>query len=75
MLALAVLATQQAVAATYHVSPRGDEAHDGTIKDCIVGHAERPLRPAREGGYGVNYPNEFGEHMRLILLKDGYAIR
>ena len=28
-----------------------------------------------KGGYGVDYPTEEGEHMRLILLKDAYGIR
>jgi len=49
--------------------------HDIAINDCIIGHAERPLRPAKEGGYGVNYPSDRGEHMRMILLKDAYAVR
>ncbi len=49
--------------------------HDIAINDCIIGHAEKPLRSVREGGYGVNYPSDRGEHMRMILLKDAYAIR
>jgi len=49
--------------------------HDITVTDCIVGHAEKPLRSAKEGGYGVNYPTDRGEHMRMILLKDAYAVR
>ena len=50
-------------------------AHDIEVRDCIVGHAEKPLRPAKEGGYGVNYPSNKGEHMRLILFKDAYDVR
>jgi len=49
--------------------------HDIAINDCIIGHTEKPLRSVREGGYGVNYPSDKGEHMRMILLKDAYAIR
>jgi len=49
--------------------------HDIAVNDCIIGHAEKPLRSAKEGGYGVNYPSDRGEHMRMILLKDAYAIR
>lgn len=49
--------------------------HDIDIIDCVFGHAEKPLRSQKEGGYGVNYPSEEGEHMRAILLKDAYAIR
>ena len=49
--------------------------HDIDINDCVFGHAEKPLRSRREGGYGVDYPSEEGEHMRMILLKDAYAIR
>jgi hypothetical protein len=49
--------------------------HDIAINDCVFGHAEKPLRSAREGGYGVNYPTEDGEHMRMIFLKDAYAVR
>jgi hypothetical protein len=49
--------------------------HDIAINDCVVGHAEKPLRSAREGGYGVNYPSDEGEHMRMIFLKDAYGIR
>ena len=29
---------------------------------------------SKKGGYGVDYPKQ-EEHMRLILLKDAYAIR
>ena len=49
--------------------------HDIDINDCVVGHAEKPLRSVRDGGYGVNYPTDQGEHMRVILLKDAYDIR
>ena len=50
-------------------------AHDIEVADCIVGHAEKPLRKAKEGGYGVNYPSAEDEHMRLILFKDAYDVR
>ena len=51
--------------------------HDIEMRNCVVGHAEKPLRPKREGGYGVNYPRQQGEgeHMRMIFLKDAYDIR
>lgn len=49
--------------------------HDIDINDCVFGYVEKPLRPGREGGYGVNYPSEDGEHMRMIHLKDAYSIR
>ena len=49
--------------------------HDIDINDCVFGHVEKPLRPSKEGGYGVNYPSDEGEHMRMLHLKDGYAIR
>jgi hypothetical protein len=49
--------------------------HDIDINDCVFGHTEKPLRSHREGGYGVNYPSDEGEYMRMILLKDAYAIR
>jgi hypothetical protein len=49
--------------------------HDIDINECVFGHAEKPLRSRREGGYGVDYPSEDGEHMRVILLKDAYSIR
>ncbi len=49
--------------------------HDIDINDCVFGHAEKPLRSQKKGGYGVNYPSEDGEYMRAILLKDAYAIR
>jgi hypothetical protein len=49
--------------------------HDITMKDCIVGHAEKPLRSSHAGGYGVNYPSKEGEHMRAIFLKDAYDVR
>jgi hypothetical protein len=49
--------------------------HDIDIIDCIFGHVEKPLRSKRDGGYGVNYPSQEGEHMRMIHLKDAYAIR
>jgi len=49
--------------------------HDIDINNCVIGHAEKPLRAGHEGGYGVNYPSEDGEHMRMILLKDAYSIR
>jgi hypothetical protein len=49
--------------------------HDIDINDCLFGHAEKPLRSKKEGGYGCNHPSEDGEHMRAILLKDAYSIR
>jgi hypothetical protein len=49
--------------------------HDIDINDCVIGHAEKPLRSRREGGYGVDYPSDDGEHMRMIFLKDAYSIR
>lgn len=48
--------------------------HDIEMKNCVVGHAEKPLRAKRDGGYGVNYPSENGEHMRMIYLKDAYGV-
>jgi len=49
--------------------------HDIDINDCIFGHVEMPLRPSKEGGYGVNYPTNRGEYTRFIHLKDAYDIR
>lgn len=49
--------------------------HDININDCVFGYAEKPLRTAKQGGYGCNFPSEDGEHMRAILLKDAYGIR
>lgn len=49
--------------------------HDIQVNDCIIGHVEKPLRSKRDGGYGVNYPSDEREHMRMIHLKDAYAIR
>lgn len=49
--------------------------HDIDINNCIIGHAEKPLRSRREDGYGVDYPSGDGEHMRMVFLKDAYAIR
>ena len=49
--------------------------HDIEVNDCIFGHAERPLRPKHEGGYGVNYPSDDDEHTRMFHLKDAYDIR
>ena len=49
--------------------------HDIDINSCVFGHAEKPLRPASEGGYGVNYPSNKDGHMRMILLKDAYDVR
>jgi hypothetical protein len=49
--------------------------HDIDINDCVFGHVEKPLLPSKKGGFGVDYPTEEGEHMRLILLKDAYAVR
>lgn len=49
--------------------------HEIDITDCVIGHAEKPLHSKNEGGYGVNYPSEDGEFMRMVLLKDAYAIR
>jgi hypothetical protein len=48
--------------------------HDIEIVDCVVGHAEKPLKTSHEGGYGVNYPQK-DEYMRLVHLKDAYDIR
>ena len=50
-------------------------AHDIDVNDCVFGHAEKPLRTAKAGGFGVNYPSDEGEHMRMILLKDAYDVR
>ena len=49
--------------------------HDIDINECVFGHVEKPMRPKKEGGYGVNYPTKKGEHMRAILLKDAHGIR
>lgn len=49
--------------------------HDIDINDCVFGHAETPLRPWKDGGYGVNYPSPAGEYMRMIYLKDAHSIR
>ncbi len=49
--------------------------HDIEVNDCVFGHAEKPLRSSREGGFGVNYPSDQNEHMRMILLKDAYDVR
>lgn len=49
--------------------------HDIDINDCVFGHSEKPLRSCRDGGYGVNYPSDEGEHMRMIYLKDAYSVR
>ena len=49
--------------------------HDIEIVECVVGHAEKPLRPRGKGGYGVDYPSEEGEHMRMIFLKDAHSVR
>ncbi len=49
--------------------------HDIEVVDCVIGHAEKPLRSAQKGGYGVNYPSDAGEHMRMLFVKDGYDIR
>lgn len=49
--------------------------HDIDINHCVFGHVEKPLRTAHQGGYGVNYPDDRGEHMRMILVKDAYDIR
>jgi hypothetical protein len=49
--------------------------HDIEVNDCVFGHAEKPLRSKNEGGYGVNYPSDDGEHTRMFLLKDAYDIR
>lgn len=50
-------------------------AHDIEVNDCVFGHTEKPLRTAKDGGYGVNYPSDEGEHMRMILMKDAYDVR
>lgn len=49
--------------------------HDIDINDCVFGHAEKPLRSRREGGYGVEYPSDDGEHMRMIFVKDASTLR
>jgi hypothetical protein len=49
--------------------------HDIDINDCVFGHAEKPLRSRRDGGYGVDYPSDDGEHMRMIFVKDAHSIR
>lgn len=49
--------------------------HNIDINDCTFGHAEKPLRKWAEGGYGVNYPSDEGEHMRVLFLKDAHSIR
>ena len=49
--------------------------HDIDVNDCVIGHVEEPVRPKNDGGYGVNYPTEEGEHMRMILLKDAHSVR
>jgi hypothetical protein len=49
--------------------------HDIDVNNCLFGHAEKPLRSKHDGGYGVNYPTEEGEHMRAIFVKDAYGIR
>ena len=49
--------------------------HEIDISDCVFGHVEKPLRPKGQGGYGVNYPSEEGEHMRVFHHKDAYSIR
>ena len=49
--------------------------HDIEMNNCIVGHVEKPLRSRGDGGYGVDYPSEDGEHMRMIHLKDAHGIR
>ena len=49
--------------------------HDIDVNDCLFGHAEKPLRSKNDGGYGVNYPTDEGEHMRAIFVKDAYGIR
>jgi len=49
--------------------------HDIDINDCDFGYAERPLLPHGQGGYGVDYPSDQGEYMRVILLKDAHSVR
>jgi len=48
--------------------------HDIDIVNCIFGYVEKPLRPRKQRGYGVDYPKK-GEHMRMLLLKDAHSIR
>jgi len=48
--------------------------HEIDIKDCVIGYVEKPLLPSKQGGYGVDYPQQ-GEHMRIILLKDAHNVR
>lgn len=48
--------------------------HDIEIVNCVFGYTEVPLRPRRQGGYGVDNPGA-GEHMRMLLLKDAHSIR
>ena len=49
--------------------------HDIDINDCLFGHAEKPRRSHKDGGYGDNHPSKEGEHMSAIFLKDAYNIR
>lgn len=48
--------------------------HNIELSDCEIGYVEIPLKPAKKGGFGVDYPRQ-GEHMRIILLKDAYGVR
>ncbi len=49
--------------------------HDVDINNCLIGHSEKPLLTSHQGGYGVNYPTDDGEYMRIFLLKDAHSIR
>jgi len=49
--------------------------HDIDINNCLIGHSEKPLLTSHQGGYGVDYPTNEGEYMRIFLLKDAYSIR
>ncbi len=49
--------------------------HDINIVNCIFGYTETPLRPRGKGGYGVDYPSRNKEHMRMLFVKDAYAIQ
>lgn len=49
--------------------------HDLDINDCVFGHVETPRAGRKAGGYGVDYPSEAGEHMRMLTLKGAHSIR
>ena len=49
--------------------------HDVDINNCTIGHVETPKVKEKKGGWGVNYPTQAGEYMRLLLVKDAHSIR